>query len=51
MQAIRMRAQPCRYLEKLQDQHDELEEKFEEELRELESKYRALYGGHIREAL
>ncbi len=36
--------QRIRYLEKLQDQHDELEEQFEEEMREIEKKYRAKYG-------
>ena len=32
------------YLETLQDQHDELEEKFDDELKALEKKFEALYG-------
>jgi Nucleosome assembly protein (NAP) len=33
-----------RYLEELQNKYDELDEQFEDEMRELEKKYRALYG-------
>lgn len=33
-----------RYLEELQNKYDELDEEFEEEMRALEKKYRALYG-------
>ena len=39
----RMRARIA-FLESLQDKHDELEEKFDEEMLALEKKYEALYG-------
>lgn len=39
-----------RYLEELQDKHDELEDQFEEEMRAVEKKYRALYGERLAES-
>jgi transposase len=40
-----------RYLEELQTKYDELDEEFEEEMRALEKKYRALYGEFTRHLL